>query len=544
MRWFINLSTRAKLFFGFGLMLIFLIIVIIAAYRNITLIRESQRTMFEDDMAAVVNLLELRSDLNRNRALVLEMMVMTKRSDQETLERDIRGRAKGIDEELQKLFAYGRNDLKFLSRFEELKTTLNAYRQTREAQFALIYQGKVDEARQLGVGAQNDRFERVRAIAIELEKEAQERARQAVIQSEQKADQAVRLFVIIGLAALAMGIVMIVFLNRIISKPLSEISRVAERVAAGDLTANVSSTHRTDEIGALTQTFSRMVENLRGMTQEVGEGVNVLLSSASEILAVTTQIASGAAETATAVSQTTATVEEIRQTVQLAAQKARHVSESAQKVAQVSQGGKKSVDELIAEITRIREQMESIAESIVRLSEQSQTISEINAAVNDLAEQSNLLAVNAAIEAAKAGEQGKGFAVVAQEVRSLAEQSKQATSQVRVILSDNQRAMSTAVMVTEQGSKAVESGVTRSAQAGETIRTLTESVAESAQSATQIAASSQQQLIGMEQVAVAMESIKQASAQNVASSKQAETAAKDLHQLGQKLKQMVAQYKV
>jgi methyl-accepting chemotaxis protein len=121
--------------------------------------------------------------------------------------------------------------------------------------------------------------------------------------------------------------------------------------------------------------------------------------------------------------------------------------------------GKQSVQASIEAMHRIQEHMASIAESIVRLSEQGQTIGEIIATVNDLAEQSNLLAVNAAIEAAKAGEQGKGFAVVAQEVKSLAEQSKQATAQVRTILNDIQTAMSAAVMATEQGSKAVDAGV-------------------------------------------------------------------------------------
>ena len=102
-------------------------------------------------------------------------------------------------------------------------------------------------------------------------------------------------------------------------------------------------------------------------------------------------------------------------------------------------------------MNHIREQMESIADSVVRLSEQGQAISEIIATVNDIAEESNLLAVNAAIEATRAGEFGKGFAVVAQEVKSLAEQSRQATAQVRTILMEVQKATSAAVMATEQG---------------------------------------------------------------------------------------------
>lgn len=277
----------------------------------------------------------------------------------------------------------------------------------------------------------------------------------------------------------------------------------------------------------------------RSISRQLRESVTQLASSAAEILATTTQVAAGAAETATAVSETTATVEEVKQTAQVSSQKAKYVSESAQKVAQVSQAGRRSVEDATQGMQHIQEQMESIAGSIVRLSEQGQAIGEIIASVNDLAEQSNLLAVNAAIEAARAGEQGKGFAVVAQEMKSLAEQSKQATGQVRTILGDIQKATSAAVLATEQGAKAVEAGGKQSAQAGESIRVLAEGIAEAAQAATQIAASSQQQMAGMDQVALAMDNIKQASVQNVAGTKQAETAAQSLHELGQRLGALV-----
>lgn len=277
----------------------------------------------------------------------------------------------------------------------------------------------------------------------------------------------------------------------------------------------------------------------RSITRQLQETINQLSSSSSEILATTVQVASGAAETASAVSETTATVEEVKQAAGVSSQKAKYVSESAQKAVQVSQAGRKSVEGTIQGMQHIQGQMESVAESIVRLSEQSQAIGEIIAAVNGLAEQSNLLAVNAAIEAAKAGEQGKGFAVVAQEIKSLAEQSKQATAQVRMILGEIQKATGAAVMATEQGAKAVEAGLKQSGEAGESIRLLAESVSEAAQAAMQIATSSQQQMVGMDQVALAMENIKQASLQNVAGTRQAETAAHSLHELGQHLGAMI-----
>jgi methyl-accepting chemotaxis protein len=372
-------------------------------------------------------------------------------------------------------------------------------------------------------------------------------------------------------------------LTRNIAVPLGELSATAQKIASGDLSVSFISGSRRDEVGVLAATFTEMtsslgqmayvaqqissgdltvevkpksdkdilakafaamVTKLRRVTGEMQDSIGILSSSAQQIVATTTKVAAAASETAAAVAETTTTVEEIKQTAQLATQKAKYVADSAQRAAQVSENGKKSSIESIDAMKQIREQMESIAESIVRLSEQSQMIGEVMLSVNDLAEQSNLLAVNASIEAAKAGEQGKGFGVVAQEVRNLAEQSKQATNQVRSILNDIQKATNAAVLATEQGSKAVEAGVKQSLQAGDAVHKLGDSIAEAAQAATQIAASSQQQMAGMDQVAQAMESIKTASTQNVASTRQTQVAAKDIGELGRKLTELVALYRV
>jgi methyl-accepting chemotaxis protein len=138
----------------------------------------------------------------------------------------------------------------------------------------------------------------------------------------------------------------------------------------------------------------------RTITSQLRDSIAMLSSSSAQILATTTQVASSSEETATAASETTTTVEEVRQTAQVSTNKAKDVSENAQKTAQVSQSGLKSVEESIEGMNDIREQMESIAETIVMLSEQTQTIGGIIATVNDVAEQSNLLAVNGSIEAA------------------------------------------------------------------------------------------------------------------------------------------------
>jgi methyl-accepting chemotaxis protein len=287
--------------------------------------------------------------------------------------------------------------------------------------------------------------------------------------------------------------------------------------------------------------FQSEIAERKHAEQELLDAVNVLAAATSDILEATSQLASSATEMAAAVSETTATVEQVKQTAALSSQKAQQVSANAQKAAQISQTGKKATADTIGEMHRVRDQMQAIADGIVKLSEQSQVIREIIDVVNDLAEQSNLLAVNASIEAQKAGAHGSGFAVVAQEVRSLAQQSKEATAQVQAILNDIERATSTAVQITAQGAKAADVGMKQSIEAGAAIGTLAQSVEEAAQSATLIATSNQQQAIGMDQLAQAMLNIQQGSAQTVTSTKQVEASAQRLHELGQKLKSLSGQ---
>jgi methyl-accepting chemotaxis protein len=325
--------------------------------------------------------------------------------------------------------------------------------------------------------------------------------------------------------------------------PLNVAAGYVDRIAKDDVPRPIDGKYNGD-FDVLKTNLNKMSDNLRGLNKELQGGFGVLASSSAEILATVSQVAAGASETATAVSETASTVEEVKQTAHLFSQKAKAVQETAQKSAAASETGRKAVSETVEGMNRIREQMEAIAESVVRLSEQGQAIGEIIATVNDLAEQSNLLAVNAAIEATRAGEYGKGFGVVAQEVKSLAEQSRRATTQVRTILMEVQKATSAAVMANEQGTKAVAAGVKQAADAGESIRVLTGGVREAENVATQIAASSQQQLVGMDQIASAIANIRQATAQNMAGAKQLETSAKNLQELGGRLKVLVERQRV
>ena len=349
----------------------------------------------------------------------------------------------------------------------------------------------------------------------------------------------------LGLGALVLTLALGWWIARDITRPLAAAVAMAETIAAGDLRGvTVAAERRGDEAGLLLDALRRMRTGLCEQVRELKEAVSALATSASEISASTTEFASTAAETAASINETTATAEEVKQTARVSHEKSQQMAERAQSTARTAQAGKKAADETGSLIGRLKDEMETVAATIVTLSEQSQAIGQIIATVDALAEQSNVLAVNAAIEAARAGEQGRGFAVVAQEVKSLAEQSKQGTSQVRTILNDIQKSTGRAVMATEHGSKTVVQGVKQAQDSGEAILSLVRNVEDGAAAATQIALSSQQQMVGVDQVTLAMETIRQAGQQNAASATQLENAAATLSALGHKLQQLTEHYQV
>lgn len=331
---------------------------------------------------------------------------------------------------------------------------------------------------------------------------------------------------------------------------------VTDRIVShgtGDTPFQVAATPLKDEDGTIIGALEYMTDisdlmrtmgNLRHLMTQTQETVQTLTSVSSQILATTSLQAATATEQAASVSETTATVEEVRQTAAVAAERARSVSDVAEASSQMAEAGLASASDTVAGMRTISDQVNTIAETIVRLSEQSQQIGEIIETVNDIADQSNLLALNAAIEAARAGEAGKGFAVVAGEVRSLAEQSTQATAKIREILGEIQKATNSAAMVTEEGTKRALAGVELAESAGDAIRSINAHAKETALAAQEIAASARQQMAGMEQMATAIESIDQAAVQTRESTGQVAEAAGTLNVLAEQLQDIVEKSEV
>jgi methyl-accepting chemotaxis protein len=540
---FSNLSTRTKLVFGFGFMALLLATVSTLAYQALGRLEASQHALFEDDLAVAFDAVSLRNELNRERVAMLSLLVAEAGMEPPILARlaDSRKRLAELEGKLGGAAAL-RSDA---AASALMITHLREYIAVRDSDVTpALAAGRRAEAARAIIGPLQRRFETVRGTAERIGAEEFEHASGRMRAAAATVEQNQSLLFGANLAALLMGTALVFWLDRIIARPLREATRVAERIATGDLSVEVPRPRGRDEVGQLLAALGQMVASWRQLMAETNSGIATLGAAASEILASTMQGAAGASQTAAAVSETTATVEEVKQTAMLASDKSRHVSDAARQAASTAARGRQAVEESLHGMESVQEKMESIAATIVRLSERSQAIADITVTVGGLADQSNLLAVNAAIEAAKAGEHGKGFGVVAQEVRTLAEQSRQATRQVRDILGEIQKSIGAAVMITEQGAKSVAQGVVRSTEAGDAIRSLADSIGDAAEAAAQIAASSQQQLAGMDQVALAMANIHQVSAENAASSRQSEQAAQNLNELGIKLRQLSERFRV
>jgi methyl-accepting chemotaxis protein len=503
------------------------------AYRNLVDLKKNQRELYRDDMGIALDLMSMRNGINLERVILLTLMEVQP-GEQPALLQKLDVQAKQITDLLQKL--EGANDAGVALAMKKLEPVRRDFEDIRDRDvLPAIKAGNRAAAIKLVLGAMQEKFVAIRDIADNSGEGQLKEANGRMQDSEAQVEHAEAMLLVANVIAILIGIALVIMMERAIAVPLRKATQAAQMMATGDLSVSFPAITAKDEVGQLLDALDRMTKSWKQVLAETNTGILTLSAVVSDISGATEQTSVGASETAAAISETTTTVEEVKQTALLSSQKARTVSDAAQLANQTASDGKHAIAQSMVGMENIDEQMASIADTVMRLSEQSQAISEIVASVSGLAEQSNLLAVNAAIEAAKAGEQGRGFGVVAQEVRNLAEQSRQATKQVRLILMDIQKAISAAVMTTEKGSRIVAKGMEQTGQAEQAINALSEYIMNAAQAAAQISASSQQQLAGMDQVAIAMEQIKQVAAENAASAKQSEVSAKNLHELGQKL---------
>jgi len=415
-------------------------------------------------------------------------------------------------------------------------------------QATLVRQMETEAARYLAMPANDPRraekLREVQAVQALVSQVADQTVKQFTRATETHINQAIFFQMVVGLGAALSGLAISAMISSQIADPLAACARAANEIARGNLRLTPLKVTSSDELGVLQHAFNEMLSSLRDIALQSRDVCENLTLAAAQILTSTQEQAAGTKQQAAAVQEITTTVEQINLSSKQVAERSRQVAGTADAVAQSGNAGLQAVHDASVGMEAIREQAESVAENIIALSERTQAVGEIIATVNDIAEQSNLVALNAAIEAADARESGRRFSVVANEIKNLADQAKEATSQVRGILEQTQKGINTSVMLTEEALKRVETGRDRTNVSEQVIRQMASNIQDSVHAFQQIVGATNQQQIGLEQVTQALHEIRQASQQTATTTAQLEKASVELTKLGDQLSKTLEKYKL
>jgi twitching motility protein PilJ len=329
--------------------------------------------------------------------------------------------------------------------------------------------------------------------------------------------------------------------NESLQRSITELLAVINQVARGDLTLRGKVTNDAlgnvvDSINYMLDNFSKVLDRVRKAAQEVTNCSNNILIAADEMQAGATQQDQETTNTSSAVEELTVSMKQVSNNAEASAEAARRALDAAEQ-------GNRAVRDTLEGMQRIRSSVQATAKKIKSLGDRSLEISEIINVINDITEQTNLLALNAAIEAARAGEAGRGFAVVADEVRKLAEHSRSATKDIAALIKAIQAETSEAVVVMEEGTKEVEGGAGLADQAGKALEAISTVVRQSAELVQEISLASKQQVRGTEGVAHAMQIISNITRQTSGGVRQTVGTVSQLVKLSDQLNEALAQFR-
>ena len=345
------------------------------------------------------------------------------------------------------------------------------------------------------------------------------------------------------LLALLVGLCAAVLITRQITRPIRDTLAVVERIAAGDLTHNLV-VNRRDELGVLQQGIQRMGSTLRDLISGIRDGVIQIASAAEELSAATGQTSAGVNSQRSETDQVATAMHEMTATVQEVARNAEQASQAAATADGEAREGDKVVGEAIAQIERLATEVVRSTEAMSALQQDSDKISAVMDVIKTVAEQTNLLALNAAIEAARAGEAGRGFAVVADEVRGLAQRTQKSTEEIEGLVAALQTGTQQVANVMNNSRNLTDSSVALTRKAGTSLENITRTVSSIQSMNQQIAAAAEQQSAVAEEISRSIINVRDASEQTATASNETAASSIELARLGNQLQRMVSHFRV
>jgi twitching motility protein PilJ len=327
-----------------------------------------------------------------------------------------------------------------------------------------------------------------------------------------------------------------------LQKSVTDFLTIVSQVARGDLTLRGKVTN--DALGNVVDSVNYMLDNFTKVLERVRKAAIDVSTSANEILIGSESMSNGATQQDQEITNTSSAVEELTVSMKQVSNNAEASAEAARRALDAAEQGNRAVRDTLEGMQRIRASVQATAKKIKSLGDRSLEISEIISVINDITEQTNLLALNAAIEAARAGEAGRGFAVVADEVRKLAEHSRTATKDIAALIKAIQAETNEAVVVMEEGTREVEVGARLADQAGKALEAISSVVRQSAELVQEISLASKQQVRGTEGVANAMQIISNITRQTSQGARQTARTVEQMVKLSEQLNEALSQFRV
>ena len=539
-----NLSIRKKLAVGFGILLGTILLVGLFSLTQMAKLNAATRDIAEKKMFEVRYLTTIRADVNATRRTELTWLLVS--SKQEIVQYDAK-LASALGKLLQDIkdgqdrfqADAGEEDRRLYQQFQEaLQNCVGLHGQV----VSLRQAGKEDEARRTAISQQpliDAMFEAIDRAIAQSGKSADTAAQQAASDYH-----TARVFALAVLAlAIAVGIVLTFVVSHSIASPLATLVAGFSQGAEGDLTARITVTG-DDEVGQASRAFNGFMEVLEGVLQQVVGTAEHVASASEQIAASATQMANGGETQKDQVHQVATAMQEMAATVHEVSENCNKASESARKASQTAREGGTIVENTLALMRSIADSVRDSAKGVQELGSRSDQIGKIVGVIDDIADQTNLLALNAAIEAARAGEQGRGFAVVADEVRKLAERTTKATKEIAEMIQSVQAETRGAVGKMQSGTQQVEKGVEVTAKAGASLKQIIGEAEHVGEMVTQIATAANQQSSATEQVNNNMEQINKLVAESAEGAQQSAKACEQLSSLALELQNLVSRFKL
>lgn len=537
-----NLSIKLRLFAGFGVVMFLAGTLAVIALYSIYTINGDISVIVNDRWPKTVQANEIIDNINVvARALRNAIILEDAQMGQKELDR-IPEASKVLTESIDKLEKAVRSD-KGKQLLNDLKWKRAAYRDDLAKALQFIKEGKRKEAGLYLVNTLRKTQSAYLAVSADLIKYQGQLMEETGKNASNKAKQTEIIIIVLGLIATVLSVGASLFIIRSITIPLAEGVDVATRLAAGDLTASVT-IRNNDEVGKLMTAMDNMVKSLRDLIGKIKYAAENMASGSEQLSASAEEISRGMDGQASRSSQIATATEEMSQTVIDVARNASDIAQISTQASDQAKNGEAVVKRSVNEVQAISSTVAESSLVMQRLGDSSKQIGNIVGVINDIADQTNLLALNAAIEAARAGEQGRGFAVVADEVRKLAERTTQATSQINSMISSIQSEVEHAGVSMKNATARVESGVEFSRKAGDSLGDIVGSVNNLQSMVQQIASATEEMSTVSETISSDIQGIAEGSREISAGSGQIAQASSDLARLATELQSVVRQFKV